>query len=250
MLNLSARIIPTSVVPVTKAPEAQIEAMAPRKKRRSESPHVKEAKPKKKKGRLIKELTTQLPTAPPPKSIPDNDTPEEDYDDPNVITRKRKSVLRLSGGKSAKKAKSAAKSGRVLPGLKEDGNSDEESSEEAAPLTHESTITTIKNGEHLDHITNPNTHRGDHESRDRSSPPRFLPLKYLELSVAEYEIPSTVPQGPGGLWTCTFEGCHARVHQAGTESGQDRVKEHLKTHIVKDKIDLVLDESRPYLPVE
>ena len=176
--------------------------------------------------------------------------PKYDYDDPTVITRKRKSILRPSGGKSAKKAKTAAEGRGGLSAREEDGDSDEENLEKATPSAHDSTITTIKNGEHLDQITNPHNRPDNHESRDRSSPPRFLPLKYLELSVAEYDIPSTRPQGPGGLWRCTFEGCHARVHQAGTQSGQERVKEHLKTHIVKEKINLVLDESRPYLPVE
>ena len=227
--------------------------MPPSKKRRSESPHVKEPKLKKRKnGRVLRKSPTPLPESPPSKIWREVDASEEEYDDPNVIMHKRKSILRPRGGKSAKKAKTATIGQRSLPALGENSNSDEDYWKEATPQADGPPITTITNGEHLDLITNPPGQAGDHDLHDRSSPPRFLPQKYLELSVAEYEIPSTEPQGPGGLWRCIFEGCHARVHQAGTASGQERVKDHLKTHITntKEKIDLVLDESRPYLPVK
>ena len=233
-----------------KPKDSKVAEMAAIRKRKSESPLVSEEQPKKK-GRPPKNARDQVPTTPIAKKKREIHTSEEeeDYANRNVTTRKRKSILRPSGGKSAKKAKTAAGRPRSLPALDEGGNSDDDNSEEATPPPEESPITTIKNGEHLDLITNP---QGERSSQDGSPPPRYLPRKYLELSVAEYEVPSTEPQGPGGLWTCTFESCHERVHQAATEDGQESVREHLKTHITntQEKIDLVLDESRPYLPVK
>ena len=219
------------------------------KKRRSESPHVDDARAKKRKGRPSKESTPMQVKAPPKNPPPENPTPDEDDDDIIVSTRKRKSFLRPSGATSAKKARTTLSSFKGSSALDEDDDSDEGVVEKSSRSTRESNVTTIQNGEHLNLITNPRMQSKDQESRDRSSS-QYLPLKYLELSMAEYDIPSTQPQGPGGLWTCSFEDCRARVHQAGTESGQERVKEHLKTHIVKERIGLIMDESKPYLPVK
>lgn len=229
---------------------ATIEGMPATKKRRSESPHIKEPKLKKaKKGRPLRKSPTPLPETPPSKIWQEIVASGEDDDGLAAIPHKRKSILRPSGGQSAKRAKTATTARRSFPGADEISSSDNEKQK----MADETPITTITNGQHLDLITNPPKQPNNHTFQDRDrSPPRYLPRKYLELSLTEYEIPSTEPQGPGGLWTCTFEGCHARVHQAASSSGQERVKDHLKTHIAntKDKIDLVLDESRPYLPVE
>lgn len=248
---MTTRITQVPVIPAKEIP-VNIDTLPPSKKRRSESPHVREPKNKHKKGKLFKASLKLEPVTPTSKVLPENDGVEEDFDDADGITHKRKSILRPSGGKSAKKAKTTATSQRSLPSLDEDGRTTDENWEEAAKPLNESPITTIKNGEHLELITNPPSERGDNESQPQSYPPRYLPRKYLELSVSKYEIPSTQPQGPGGLWTCTFEGCHARVHQATTDAGQAGIKEHLKTHITdtKNKIDLVLDEAKPYLPVQ
>ena len=227
-----------------------IEAVPPTKKRRSESPHIKEPKAKKRKNaRVLRKSPTPLPETPPSKVWQEVDASEEENDDLTEIPHKRKSILRPSGGKSAKRAKTATASRRSLAMTDENSSSDNEDQKEADEIS----ITTITNAQHLDLITNPPRQPSTHPFQDdRASPPHYLPRKYLELSLAEYDVPSTDPQGPGGLWTCTFEGCHSRVHQAATASGQERVKEHLKTHIAhaRDRIDLVLDESRPYLPVK
>ena len=173
------------------------------------------------------------------------------------MTHKRKSILRPPGSKSAKKAKGGPGRKRTRPGYEQPILSDSDEDEGNAE-DDDGPIVTIENGDHLEAITNPpppkNTRTLDKEEESR---PTFLPRKYLELSVNTYEIPTTQPQGPGDLWTCSFEGCHRREHQASTAEGQERVRAHLRTHVVnggggtdaKEKIDLVLDESRPYLPV-
>ena len=219
------------------------------KKSGSESSDVKAFRSKRRKGRSSKESNSLQPKTPPPVSPSQDPIPGEDEDESVVVTRKRKSFLRPSGAKSAKKARTAPSNFRGSTTLDEDDESDEDKVEDSRSVARASTITTIRNGEHLNLITNPHMRSNDHESREQSAP-QFLPLKYLELNVAEYDIPSTKPQGPGGLWTCSFEDCRARVHKAGIDSGQEKVKEHLKTHIVKEKIDLVREESKPYLPVK
>ncbi len=210
---------------------------------------MEDPRSKQRKGRLSKELPPLQPKTPPPKSPPEDPIQGEEDEDDIVITRKRKSFLRPSGAKSAKKAKTAPSNLKFSSTVDEDDDSDE-SVEKPIPAARDATVTTIRNGQHLNQITNPRNQSNDDGPQDRSPPPQYLPLKYLELNVAEYDVPSTKPQGPGGLWTCSFEDCRARVHQAATDSGQEKVKEHLKTHIVKERIDLVRDESKPYLPVE
>ena len=87
---------------------------------------------------------------------------------------------------------------------------------------------------------------------DYASHHEYLPRKYTEVRVVEYKFPSAEPQGPGDLWTCSFESCRHRVHAASTVDGKAKVNEHLTMHVdsVQAKIDLALQESRPYLPVE
>lgn len=125
---------------------------------------------------------------------------------------------------------------------------------------HQSIIA-VENGEQLDIITNPHhdptlQDGTDHVMRD--SVPNFMPRKYLEIRAVEYPVPSLEPQGPGDLWKCTFEGCRKRIHGASADHGSKLVRAHLEEHIgdtgvdgtnAREKIDFVLDESRPYLPV-
>lgn len=213
---------------------------------------VIEVEPPKKKGRPPKNSGSHVPRTPVSRiAATFLSSDDEDYGNPNVVTRKRKSILQPSGSKYSKKARKATGRRRSLPDLADPTVSDnrEDEDEENTPPSEESPITTIRNGDQLNQITNP--HLGD-ISPDASPPPQFMPRKYLELKVVDYDLPSMDPQGPGDLWTCTFEGCRHRVRKASTTKGKDKIREHFKTHKsnAQEKIDLALDESRPYLPVK
>ena len=77
------------------------------------------------------------------------------------------------------------------------------------------------------------------------------PRKTFELEMVVCDIPSDQPQGPGDLWTCQFENCNQRVHEASKPKGKAQIKSHFQEHArrAQEKIDLALAESRPYLPV-
>ena len=177
---------------------------------------------------------------------------DDEYVDLNVITRKRKSILQPSGSKYSKKARKATGRRRSHPDPLDptlsDSHDDDDDDREISPVD-ESPITTIKNGEHLRFVTDLPTTRS---SSDASRSPQYLPRKYLELEVVEFKVPCLEPQGPGDLWTCTFDGCHHRIHKASTADGKSRIRDHFGTHTNKaqEKINLALNESRPYLPVK
>ena len=189
-------------------------------------------------------VENHVPETPPSKQVPDALSSDEE-DLPNVLTRKRKSILQPSGGKTARKAAGRRKSLLALGGSTE-GSRRVEINEEDSQCSGRSPITTIRTAGELELLTNP----------PREGSPahglRYLPQKYLELRLVEYGLPSPEPQGPGDLWSCTFEGCFCRVHQASTLDGKARIIEHFKTHATQaqEKIDLALNESRPYLPVK
>ncbi|KAL8874443.1 MAG: hypothetical protein Q9174_000236 [Haloplaca sp. 1 TL-2023] len=77
------------------------------------------------------------------------------------------------------------------------------------------------------------------------------PAKAAEVKMVAYDLPSGKPQGPGDLWTCTFENCNHRVHQGSKPKGKAQIKAHFHEHArsAQERIDLALLESRPYLPV-
>ena len=166
------------------------------------------------------------------------------------MTRKRKSILQPSGSKYSKKSRKATGRRRSIPDPTQARltDNDENEDEEALPKQDSPTLT-IKNGDHLNLITNPHI---DDTALKTSPPPQFIPRKYLELKIVEFDLPSMEPQGPGDLWTCTFDGCSYRIHRARSATGRDKIREHFRTHksAAQEKIDLALDESRPYLPVK
>ena len=215
------------------------------KKRKSQSPRTEGSQPKRGKRRRRTSESTQ-PTTPINQSILDISSNNEDVGDPLIPVRKRKSQLRPSGGKSAKKA--AARKGRLRQAQNSD-NFHEDTVEVDQNLAQESPVITLRNAKDLEDLTNP---PGIRASPDASPGSKFLPRKYLELKVVEYDLPLIESQGPGDLWTCTFDGCFFRVHEASTLKGKKKIKGHFKTHAssAQEKIDLALDESRPYLPVE
>ena len=225
------------------------------KKRKSQSPPAPEAKPKKRRGRPSK---SQIAPPSTPLSNPFEATAmlsDEEGDGTFVIPRKRKSILQPSGSKYSKKARKAA-GRRLSPSgiqdpLASDNNADEEEEFVLRPVRpEESPITTIKNGQHLRSITN--EAKAPRRKSESPPPPDFLPRKFLELKVVEHNVYSMEPQGPGDLWTCPFEGCAHRVHKASSNEGKELIRAHFKTHdsLAEDKINLALNESRPYLPVK
>ena len=241
--RIEARVFGTS----NAAKFASSEDRESSKKRKSQSPHAEG--PKDKKVRKVKAATHvehHLPVTPP--SRPALDVLSSDEDGAaNVLTRKRKSILQPSGGKTARKAAGRRKSLLAVDGSIE-GSHLEKENDEDLQYSEGSLITTIRSAENLELMTNPPR---DGSPADAHGP-RYLPKKYLELRVVEYDLPSTEPQGPGELWTCTFEGCFHRLHEASKPDGKARIIEHFKTHATQaqEKIDLALNESRPYLPVK
>ena len=177
----------------------------------------------------------------------------DDGDDVDFsIPRKRKSILQPSGSKYSKKSRTTA-SRRRQPDTDEPSPPDaieyEMPVEKDGRLSKDSRmITTIKDGEELHAITNGLKKIGKHGS---STSPEFLPRNFLELRLIDYEY-DMAPQGPGDLWTCPFEGCRHRVHQASSDTGKRSLREHVETHqqSAQEKINLVVHESRPYLPVK
>ena len=213
------------------------------KKRKSQSPHAEEPKDKKtRRGKAAAQVGSHLPETPPLKQFSEPISSDEDGV-PNVLTRKRKSILQPSGGKTARKAADRRRNLLAANGPHKGSHRDAESDEDSH-FSGASPIITMHTAEDLDLLTN--------SSPDNNHHPKYLPRKYLELRVVEYDLPSTEPQGPGDLWTCTFEGCSYRVHGASISDGKARVMEHFETHAIhaQEKIDLALNESRPYLPVK
>lgn len=219
------------------------------RKRKSQSPHTEVPKDKKtRKGKAAAKMELHSPETPPSKQITDSVSSEEEGDGvSNVFTRKRKSILHPSGGKTARKAAGRRKSVLAVD-VPIEGSHREEGNGEDSQFSEGSPITTIRTTEDLELLTNPLTEG----SPDDSHGLKYLPRKYLELRVVEYDLPSTEPQGPGDTWICTFEGCFHRVHEASKPNGKARIMEHFKTHATQaqEKIDLALHESRPYLPVK
>ncbi|KAG8530350.1 uncharacterized protein KY384_004852 [Bacidia gigantensis] len=223
------------------------------RKRKSTSPPTAETMPKRKKGRPRKDelllqrtpvgrLTTEFTTS-----------DDDGFGAQSGVSRKRKSILRPSGTKYSRKGRKAAGKIKGLsrkdwPSLSADDAGEDDDDEALTPTVEDSPIITIKNGNHLNRITNPPSERPLHD--DDSPPPEFIPRKFLELRIVEHELPTLDPQGPGDLWTCTFEGCGHRVHSAS--ANRKKIRDHFKSHKIgaQEKIDLALDESKPYLPVK
>lgn len=258
---IAARLLQPAVAPQAKLGAASKDRKNSRdgsRKRKSQSPHDEQnlqiKKYKRKAAQQAESRIQQLPRGlviKPPharQAVDVLSSDEEGDTNIDVVGRKHKSVLQPSGGKYSKKAAARKKGLRATQETGDTQNDEGENSDERAH-PEESPITTIRNGKDLELLTNP---AANSSSPGATPSPKFLPRKYLELKVLEYDLPSTEPQGPGDMWTCTFDGCFYRVHEAPSSEGRNRVKEHFKTHAsqAQEKIDLVLTESRPYLPVK
>lgn len=171
--------------------------------------------------------------------IGDTDTSgDEDYDsDGEVIKagtkRKTKSILRPKGSKFSKKNNRRRQS---LSAIVDDG---EATSAAEDGLPQPSPLAAVAPRE------------PPREPPRDSTYPYYLPRKVTEVKMVSYDIPTDQPQGPGDLWTCNFQNCNHRVHQASKPKGKAQIKEHFQNHArqAQEKIDLALSESRPYLPV-
>lgn len=161
---------------------------------------------------------------------------------------KRKSILQLAGSKFSKKAAGRRRSlpptdvevtepdGEVESA--NDGLAEEDTP--ALPPTNSKQIS---------------SHTRSHQQTTETSPALYhdyLPRKYANVKVVEYDMPSCQPEGPGDLWTCPFDTCNHKVQEASSAAGNASIKEHFQAHAqqAQEKIDLVYKESRPYLPVE
>ncbi|KAL8722948.1 MAG: hypothetical protein Q9225_000640 [Loekoesia sp. 1 TL-2023] len=144
------------------------------------------------------------------------------------VKRKSKSILQPKGSKFSKKTAGRRQSLPATTDGKEEANAESIDEDE---LPEPSPLAAVAPREPLY--------------------PNYLPSKVPELKMVSYDIPSDQPQGPGDLWTCTFENCNHRVHEASKSKGKAQIKEHFREHArqAQEKIDLALTESRPYLPV-
>ena len=241
--KIEARVFGTS----SSSKSTLLEKTDSSKKRKSQSPQAEGPVDKKaRKDKTAAGVEKCLPATPPSNHALNAMSSDEDGI-PNVLTRKRKSILQPSGGKTARKTAGRRKSVLAMNGTI-DISQREEGNEEDSQSSDESPITTIRSADNLELITNPPIERSPADAHGL----KYFPRKYLELSVVEYDLPLTESQGPGDLWTCTFDGCFHRVHEASNAHGKARIMEHFKAHATQaqEKIDLALNESRPYLPVK
>lgn len=159
---------------------------------------------------------------------------DEEYDTNGKVIqagtkRKSKSILQPKGSKFSKKAAGRRQGLPAITSEKEEGSTAPDEEDE---LPEPSPLAAMAPRESLY--------------------PHYLPRKVTEVKMVSYDIPSDKPQGPGDLWTCAFENCNKRVHEASKPKGKAQIKEHFQLHArqAQEKIDLALAESRPYLPVK
>ncbi|KAL8999332.1 MAG: hypothetical protein Q9169_001758 [Polycauliona sp. 2 TL-2023] len=178
----------------------------------------------------------EIPKTPKQPRIPNSDmetSGEEEYDSSGMVIeagtkRKSRSILQPKGSKFSKKA--ASRQQNLLSIADESGDSTSEQDDEVAQPG-----------------VSPLAAVSQREQMQSYRPPR----KTVELEMVVCDIPSDQPQGPGDLWTCQFENCNRRVHEASKPKGKALITSHFQEHArqAQEKIDLALAESRPYLPV-
>ncbi|KAI9734471.1 MAG: hypothetical protein M1818_006860 [Claussenomyces sp. TS43310] len=90
------------------------------------------------------------------------------------------------------------------------------------------------------------------DDRDTNKATDNVPEAKMMLELAEEELPSAIPQGPGGLWLCQREGCEYEVPNADKPKGRAKVQAHFLEHAdeIEAREQLVLQESRPHLPID
>ncbi|KAL8658154.1 MAG: hypothetical protein Q9226_001237 [Calogaya cf. arnoldii] len=177
----------------------------------------------------------EIPRTPKQPRIANGDTDtsgDEEYDSSGMLIeagtkRKSRSILQPKGSKFSKKAASRQNLASVAD---EPGDATSDQDDKVVP-PEVSPLAAVSQRENLH--------------------PYYPPRKTIELEMVVCDIPSDQPQGPGDLWTCQFENCNQRFHEASKPKGKAQIKSHLQEHArrAQEKIDLALAESRPYLPV-
>lgn len=177
-----------------------------------------------------------------------SDETNEVVDNPRAPFKKRKSILQPSGSKFSKKA---AGRRRSLPPIDLEVTEQEVEVEaaESGPAEWKTPALPVTDGKQI------SSHTRSHQPTTEANSAlyhEYLPRKYVDVKVVEYDLPSCQPEGPGDLWTCPFDKCNHKVHEASSAAGNAKIKDHFQAHAqeAQEKIDLVYKESRPYLPVE
>ncbi|KAL8852368.1 MAG: hypothetical protein Q9221_002752 [Calogaya cf. arnoldii] len=178
----------------------------------------------------------EIPITPKQSRIATGDTDtsgDEEYDSSGMVIeagtkRKSRSILQPKGSKFSKKA--ASRRQNLASVADEPGDATSDQDDEVVP-PEVSPLAAVSQREPLQ--------------------PYHPPRKTIELEMVVCDIPSDQPQGPGDLWTCQFENCNQRFHEASKPKGKAQIKSHFQEHArrAQEKIDLALAESRPYLPV-
>ncbi len=177
-------------------------------------------------------------------SVELNDT----KDHPKTTLQKRKSILQPSGSKFSKKAAGRRRSLPPIEVVVIEQDMEVECVDKAPTEKANSPLQSIDQKQM-------NLEAPDPQKPPEKKPTKFpglLPRKYVGAKLATYALPTCRAQGPGDIWTCPFDTCGHQVREASTADGNASIKEHFQVHAreAQEKIDLVLSESRPYLPVE
>lgn len=177
-----------------------------------------------------------------------SDDINEVEDNPRARYQKRKSILQPSGSKFSKKA---AGRRRSLPPIDVEVTDQDVEAEPADSGPAEEELSAPPASDQKQISSHTRSHRQTTEA-DPGQYHEYLPRKYVNVKVAEYDLPSCRPEGPGDLWTCPFDTCNHKVPEASSAAGNASIKDHFEAHAqeAQAKIDLVYKESRPYLPVE
>ncbi|AEO56936.1 hypothetical protein MYCTH_2302469 [Thermothelomyces thermophilus ATCC 42464] len=78
-----------------------------------------------------------------------------------------------------------------------------------------------------------------------------VPEGAVRVVVHAERLPTTVPSGPDGTWTCDQEGCTYVVRSADEQEAQDLIREHFRDHEAQaEKISLAVRESRGQMPIK
>lgn len=172
----------------------------------------------------------------------------EVVDNPRATFQKRKSILQPSGSKFSKKAAGRRRSLPPIDLEVTEQDVEVESADSGLAEGGNSPLSLIGRKQISSHT------RGRQPTAEASPAPyhEYLPRKYVDVKIVEYDLPSCRPEGPDDLWTCPFDTCNHKVREASSSAGNASVKDHFQAHAreAQEKIDLVYKESRPYLPVE
>ncbi|KAI9838141.1 MAG: hypothetical protein M1837_002636 [Sclerophora amabilis] len=97
---------------------------------------------------------------------------------------------------------------------------------------------------------------GDEDDKsDDDLPLTRYPVKHRPSSpsfqLISEPLPSTRPQGPDDIWTCTVDGCKHKVFDANSDQGQKSIRAHYQSHVpeAEERLDLVWKEGGTKLPV-